>query len=466
MRSSRRSDVETTHLGLSRSRVTSDAMSGDYSRRELLKATLAGALGVSFSGWFGSLAKAAAESPKKPKACILLWMAGGPSQMDTFDLKPGHKNGGPYKEIQTAVPGIKISEHLPGVAKQMKDLAIIRGMTTAEGDHGRATQLMLTGYRPGQGGVAYPTLGAALSKELGSEENDIPNYVSLSPFRFVELDGPGFLGPQYAPLVVSGNSSDPNARANLSVEDLRPYGVDEATLEKRFKIRDFLSKQFQSKFGNASAKVHHANYEKAIRMIQNQARNAFKLDEEPAELRDKYGRNRFGQGCLLARRLVERGVAFVEVTLQDVPNVAGGWDTHGQNFDQVKALSGVLDPAWSTLMDDLRERGLLESTMIVWMGEFGRTPVINMTNGRDHFPDAWSVVLGGAGIKGGQTIGKTAPDGAEVADRPVKVAELYATICEGLGISARHENMTPEGRPIGIVDALEKAHDPIKELIG
>lgn len=460
--------ASSLNVGLARSPHTPYDRCGDYSRRELLKATLAGALGVSFSGWFGGLAKAASESAKKPKACILLWMAGGPSQMDTFDLKPGHKNGGSFKEIQTAVPGIKISEHLPGVAKQMKDLAIIRSMTTTEGDHGRGTQLMLTGYRPGTGGVSYPVLGASLSKELGNEENDIPNYVSLSPFRFVELDGPGFLGPQYAPLVVSGNSNDPQARANLSVEDLRPYGVDEATLEKRFKIRDFLAKQFQSKFGSASAKVHHANYEKAIRMIQNQARNAFKLDEESSEIRDKYGRNRFGQGCLLARRLVERGVAFVEVTLQDVPNAGAGWDTHGQNFDQVKALSETLDPAWSTLMNDLRERGLLESTMVIWMGEFGRTPVINMGNGRDHFPDAWSVVLGGAGIKGGQVIGKTAEDGAEVADRPVKVPELYATICEGLGISYKHENMTAEGRPIGIVDNSQPgvAHEPIRELVG
>jgi uncharacterized protein (DUF1501 family) len=165
----------------------------------------------------------------------------------------------------------------------------------------------------------------------------------------------------------------------------------------------------------------------------------------------------------LARRLVERGVAFVEVTLAGTPNNVIGWDTHGDNFTQVRALSEILDPAWSTLMKDLRERGLLESTMVVWMGEFGRTPKINPQNGRDHFPAAWSVVLGGAGIKGGQAIGSTSPSGEEVADRPASVADLYATICRGLGIDHTKDNISPEGRPIPLVD---REGAPIAELLG
>ena len=433
-----------------------------FSRRDLLGMSLASVLGVSFSGWLPRLARAAAESPAaRNKACILLWMGGGPSQTDTFDLKPGHANGGPFKEFQTAVDGIRISEHLPGVAKQMKDLAIIRSLTTKEGEHGLATQLMLTGYQPRQDAVRYPSLGSLLSKELGREDNDLPNFVSLSPMRMVDA---GFLGPNYSPLTVSGQSNDPSARANLSLEDLAPpRGRGETAMKNQFDILRFMQKDFAEKHTGDAVKAHEASYAKAMRMVETQARKAFELEQEKPELRDAYGRNRFGQGCLLARRLVERGVAFVEVTLSNSPTSPAGWDTHADNFTQVKALSEVLDPAWATLMNDLRDRGLLESTMVVWMGEFGRTPKINPNTGRDHFPAAWSVVLGGAKVKGGQVIGKTDAGGDAIADRPVSVADLYATICEGLGISHKKENISPEGRPIGLVD---KGGTPISELVG
>ena len=429
----------------------------DYSRRDFMKFSLASAFGVSYSGWLPRLAQAAeaAEAGTKPKAFILLWMAGGPTQTDTFDLKVGHPNGGPSKAIETAVSGIQISEHLPGVAQQMKDLAIIRSLTTAEGDHDRATRLMLTGHRPGQEGVNYPSLGSLFAKELGDESNDLPHYVSISPFRIGDAGGPGFLGPNYAPLVVSGDSSDPEARANLSIENLKaPPGVTKESMEKRFEISKFLQEDFSKRTKGPSTKSHKANFDRAMRMIETNAKGAFKLDEEPAALRDKYGRSRFGQGCLLARRLVERGVAFVEVTLD-------GWDTHADNFNAVKRNCDLLDPAWSTLMADLRERGLLESTLIVWMGEFGRTPKINTTMGRDHFPLAWSTVLGGAGIKGGQVIGDTGKAGTEVVNRPVKIADLYATMCAGIGVSPENENISPEGRPIPLVDRGGKVIEEI-----
>lgn len=425
-----------------------------FTRRDFVKLSLASAFGVSYSGWLPRLAQAA-EAGSKPKAFILLWMAGGPTQTDTFDLKVGHPNGGPSKAIETAVPGIQISEHLPGVASQMKDLAIIRSLTTTEGDHDRATRAMLTGHRPGQEGVNYPSLGSLFAKELGDETNDLPHYVSVSPFRFGDAGGPGFLGPNYAPLVVSGDSNDPEARANLSIENLKPPpGVSKESMDKRFEISKFLQDDFSNRAKGPSTKAHKANYERAMRMIATNAKGAFKLDEEPAALRDKYGRNRFGQGCLLARRLIERGVAFVEVTLE-------GWDTHTDNFNQVERLCGTLDPAWSTLMTDLRERGLLESTLIVWMGEFGRTPKINGTTGRDHFPVAWSTVLGGGGVKGGQVIGDTGKAGTEVADRPVKLPDFYATMCASIGISPDHENISPEGRPIPIVDRGGKVIEEI-----
>jgi len=425
-----------------------------FTRRDFLQLSLASSFGVSYSGWLPRLARAA-EAAGKHKSFILLWMTGGPTQTDTFDLKMGHANGGPSKAIETAVPGIQISEHLPGVAKQMKDLAIIRSLTTAEGDHDRATRLMLTGHRPGQEAVNYPSLGSLFAKELGDETNDLPHYISVSPFRFGDAGGPGFLGPNYAPLVVSGDSNDPEARANLSIENLKaPQGVSKESMEKRFEISKFLQDDFTKRAKGPSTKAHKANFDRAMRMIATNAKGAFKLDEEPAALRDKYGRSQFGQGCLLARRLVERGVAFVEVALN-------GWDTHSDNFNQVKRLSETLDPAWSTLMTDLRDRELLDSTLIVWMGEFGRTPKINGTTGRDHFPLAWSTVLGGGGIKGGQVIGNTGDAGTEVKDRPVKIADFYATMCAGIGVNPENENISPEGRPIPLVDRGGKVIEEI-----
>ncbi|MDB5336361.1 MAG: hypothetical protein JWN70_1980 [Planctomycetaceae bacterium] len=427
----------------------------DFTRRDFIQLSLASAFGVSYSGWLPRLAQAA-EGIEKPKSFILLWMAGGPTQTDTFDLKVGHPNGGPSKAIETAVPGIQISEHLPGIARQMKDFAIIRSLTTTEGDHDRATRLMLTGHRPGQEGVNYPSLGSLFAKALGDETNDLPHYVSVSPFRFGDVGGPGFLGPNYAPLIVSGDSNDPEARANLSIENLKsPPGVSKESIEKRLEISRFLQEDFAGRTKGPSTKTHKANFDRAMRMITSNAKGAFKLDEEPGALRDKYGRNQFGQGCLLARRLVERGVAFVEVTLP-------GWDTHTDNFNAVKRLSDTLDPAWSTLMTDLRERGMLESTLIVWMGEFGRTPKITEMTGRDHFPLAWSAVLGGGGIKGGQVIGDTGKAGVEVTERPVKIADFYVTMCAGIGVQPEHENMSPEGRPIPLV---ERGGKVIEELI-
>lgn len=429
---------------------------GDYSRRDLIKISLASTFGVSYSGWIGQLARAAAGA--RQRSCILLWMNGGPSQLDTFDLKPGHKNGGPYKEIATAVPGIKISEHLPGLSAHAKEMAIIRSMSSKEGDHGQATHMMLTGYRE-QEAVRYPELGSIISKELGKPDNELPNFVSISPFRFSNA-GSGFLGPQYAPLVVTGDSADPLARANMSVENLLPpKGGDPKSLQARFELLDFVQSEFSSRYRGESVTSHRANYERAVRMVKSQAKAAFKLEDESAKLRDAYGRNRFGQGCLLARRLVERDVPFVEVTLSAAP---ANWDTHSNNFELVKQLSEVLDPAWSTLITDLKERGLLETTLIVWMGEFGRTPTINPQNGRDHFPVAWSTVLAGGGVKGGQVWGNTGASGMQVEDRPVSVPDFLATICGALGIDHTKENITEEGRPIPIVD---RGHKPVVELL-
>lgn len=426
-----------------------------FSRRDLLRIATASLGGISCSGWLPKLARAT-EGKRPPKACILLWMAGGPSQMETLDPKPGHKNGGPTKAIKTSVPGIELSENLPRIAKQMNDVSLIRSMNTREGDHGRATQLMMTGYRPMGGTIEYPVLGSLVAQRLQMANAQLPGFVSIAPFRLGNL-GAGFLGPQYAPLMVSGVSNDPTTRANLTVENLDPTGIARSELSERQYLLDVMRRGAP---GNVlAARKHAAVYDQAMRMVETRGEGAFDLDEEPNELRDAYGRSRFGQGCLLARRLVERGVPFVEVTLDAAGD--GNWDSHLNNFRSVKSMCETLDPAWSTLLQDLRDRGLLESTLVVWMGEFGRTPRINPNNGRDHFPDAWSVALAGASIAGGRVIGSTTPDGMEVKDRPVSAADLFATVLEAIGVPSTAENQMGD-RPIPIVDNGV----PIKELLG
>ncbi|VTR96162.1 secreted protein containing duf1501 : Uncharacterized protein OS=Planctomyces maris DSM 8797 GN=PM8797T_09209 PE=4 SV=1: DUF1501 [Gemmata massiliana] len=424
-----------------------------FSRRDLVRMSVASAFGAAACPWLPRLA-AAADQKKTPKGCIVLWMSGGPSQMDTWDLKPGHKNGGPFKETATAVPGLRFSEHLPKLAAGAKELGIIRGMTTKEGEHGRATQLLHTGQLPSEA-VAYPALGSLMSKALGDPEHDLPGYVTVSPGGLNMSAGPGFLGPQFAPMAVSGISDNPNARANLTVDYLKPEKpVAAADQDARRQLLADLQSDFEKQHGGAAAKAHAAAYRKAQKLIDTEAKGAFKLDEEKSALRDAYGRSRFGQGCLLARRLVERGVSFVEVTLD-------GWDTHAQNFDAVKTLSATLDPAFATLVSDLKDRGMLENTLVVWMGEFGRTPLINPTAGRDHFPVAWSAVMAGAGVRGGRAIGKTSADGTKVEEKPVGAADFLATVFTAVGVDPKSENQTTDGRPI----QLAKGGAVVEELV-
>ncbi len=443
------------------------------SRRDWMRLSAAGVVSYSLSGWLGSLAANAADNPQRRRSCILLWMNGGPSQMDTFDMKPGHANGGSFKEIDTATPGIKISEHLPKVATHTERMAIIRSMSTREADHGRATYQMRTGHAPG-GPVHFPTMGALFSKEMEQPGAELPSFVSIAPYRFFSpaAYGPGFLGPEHAPLVVGegqqalipipGQRQD-NYEDSLKVQDIDlPAGVTAERSAARVKLLREMQDEFLEQRSSLSSESHKSAYQRAVTLMRSKATKAFDLSEEPAALRDRYGRNIFGQGCLLARRLVERGVPFVEVTLATVGNLALGWDTHVNNFDGVRTLSNVLDPAWSTLMDDLKDKGLLDSTMIVWMGEFGRTPRINGQRGRDHWANSWSTVLAGGGIKGGQVVGKTSADGEQVEERKVSVEDLLATVALGLGIDIKKQNHSNVGRPIRIV---EPTAQPIKEVL-
>ena len=384
--------------------------SSRFSRRQALRTLALSAAGCSVSRFLPAFAADLAADPARRRHCILLWMTGGPSQIDTFDMKPGHANGGPFKEIATAVPGMRFSEHLPQLAKHAGSLAILRGLSTKEGDHQRATELMHTGHLP-MGPIRYPTVGSALSKALARGESDLPSFVSVNPFVPYNVGSPGFLGAAHAPLTVGAQANYVNQQptptdgyATLTVDDAQPRPTYLARQQTRLELWRGLENRFLEEHPHAAAAAAHRTvYERAIRFMTGSERalEAFDLSQEPDALRQAYGRGSFGQGCLLARRLVERGVAFVEVAMSsDGNNLV--WDTHQDNFNQVQNLSAKLDAGFATLLADLKQRGLLESTTILWMGEFGRTPAITAgTTGREHFTDAWSAVLAGGGIQGG-----------------------------------------------------------------
>jgi len=417
------------------------------------------------SGWLPALAAQVADAGiRKHRSCILLWMSGGPSQMETFDPKEGHENGGPTKAIETSVPGIQVAENLPQLAQQMDDLAIVRSMSTKEGDHARATYYLRTGYLP-QGPIQYPSMGSFLGKELKNDGCDLPSFISVNPFRAFSPGAfsPGFLGPAWSPLVVSSQMGQDES-VSFEVRNLKSTAeISESQMDARLKLLSSLEHNFLASRPGNPGSSHVQSYDQAVRMMRSAAVGAFNLDAEDDALRDAYGRNPFGQGCLLARRLIEEGVSFVEVSLNGVDGVGGaGWDTHADNFDAVKALCEILDPGYATLMRDLKQRGLLEDTLVIWMGEFGRTPQINDNSGRDHWPGSWSAALGGAGVKGGQVYGATAEDGVEITDNPMSVPNLMATVCNALQVDHMNTNLSNVGRPIPLAD-----HDsePVAELL-
>jgi hypothetical protein len=435
----------------------------EFHRRDVLRSLGLGLLGTTCSGWLPALAAEVAQDPRRRRHCILLWMSGGPSQTDTFDMKPGHVNGGQFKEIATSVPGLRFSEHLPKLAEHANHLAIVRSLSTKEGDHARGTHLVRTG-KPPMGEVAYPSIACALAKELAADGSLLPNYVSVAPQLQISpaAFGPGFLGQSYAPAIVgaTGVAAAPNSQpaglADLKLDDLElPAGVDAKQAARRMELWNTLERKFLAGRSGASFDAHNALYRKAADMMRPEVRAAFDLSSEPDEVRRRYGTGIFGQGCLLARRLVERGVPFVEVGLGD----GLGWDTHADNFTQVRRLSGELDSGWATLMTELQERGLLESTTILWASEFGRTPAINSTAGRDHFPAAWTCVFAGGGIRGGQAYGRTGADGTTVEENKVGIGDVLATLCQALGVEPELENITLD-RPIKLAEGT-----PIADIL-
>jgi hypothetical protein len=388
----------------------------------------------------------AGELKKQQKHCILLWLAGGASQLETWDPKPGAPTGGPFRAIPTSVPGIHISELMPQMAKRMKHTCIIRSLNTRNGDHGGAAQLMMRGRRD-EPSLKYPDLGAVLARELGQADSQVPDYVSFyfaTEGRRMAPGSAGFLGARYASMELYTSMIPENIR--------RLDGINDLDHKQRGELRDLLSKQFAHGRSSSSLGSHAEAYQRVHGLMASE--KLFDVSQEPPMIRDKYGPSLFGEQVLVARRLIEAGVPFVRVG-------RAWWDSHAQNFETHLELTPELDHVMATLLDDLQDRGLLEHTLVITLAEFGRTPQINPGLGRDHFATAWSATLSGCGIQGGSVYGKTDAKGEHVVEGEIGAAELFATIYRALGIN-HQKNYYVGSRPIPLTEPGTK---PIKAVL-
>lgn len=418
-------------------------------RRGFLGGALAGAAATSANMAAMDLLREpalAGEMKRKEKRVILLWLAGGASQLETWDPKPGRPTGGPFAAIPTAATGVHISELLPEMAKRMQHTALIRSLNTKDGSHGSGAQLMHLGRRD-EPTIKYPDLGAVLARELGRIDSKVPDYVSFytaTEGRGNAVGQSGFLGARYAPMFLTTDSKPENLGRLPSLSD-----VDH---RQRADLRDFLSKRFARLRDNAALGSHNEAYARVRGLMASES--LFDISREPEKIRERYGHTLFGQQALVARRLVEAGTPFVKVS-------RAWWDSHGQNFETHLELVSELDRVMSALLDDLQARGLLEHTLVITLAEFGRTPKINGSLGRDHFASAWSASLSGCGVRGGSVFGKTDADGQTVVEGQIGAAELFATIYQALGIDHQKEYYLGS-RPLPLTDAET---EPVHEVL-
>jgi len=392
------------------------------------------ALSIPATNFTNTILANSSDLKKRHKSAILLWMSGGPSTIDIWDLKSGGVTGGPFRPIDTNADGVQICEHLPLLAKNMDKLSIIRNMSTREADHGRGRYYMHTGYVPSPT-IDYPSYGSVISHELIDQipELEIPPFVSVGGGSV----GPGFLGMSYAPFVVDSNGN---------IRDLN-MGIDQNRLNQRLTMLKSIEDQFISQKRGDFASDHMKVLSKTVKLMTSPQMEAFKVAKEPTEVRERYGNTGFGRGCLMARRLVEAGVPFIEVDL-------GGWDNHANIFPTLENQKfPEMDKAMSALIEDLDSRGLLQDTAIIWMGEFGRTPNINGNAGRDHWARSWSVVVGGADFKTGIAIGQTSEDGKQVIGEAYTSQDLMASVLRSLGISLETTFTSKNGRPMKIANS-------------
>ncbi len=394
----------------------------------------AAALAAPATAFTNTLLANAPDMQKRHKAAILLWMGGGPSTMDIWDLKPGAATGGPFRQISTSADGVAISEHMPMMAQNMHQMAIVRSMSTREADHMRGRYYMHTGYVPNPN-VEHPSYGAVIAHELASQvpHLEIPPFVSVGGGSV----GPGFLGMTWAPFVVESSGRVRNL----------DMGIDQARVNQRLQMLATIEKRFIGENRGGSAEDHAKVLDRTVKLMTSDQMQAFKVDQEPEAVRERYGNTGFGKGCLMARRLVEQGVPFIEVDL-------GGWDNHQGIFATLADNKlPELDQAMSALVEDLVQRGLYDDTAVIWMGEFGRTPNINGDGGRDHWARSWSVVVGGAGFRRGVVVGETSSDGREIVTEPYSSQDLMASVLKSLGISLETTFTAANGRPMKIANS-------------
>jgi len=410
-------------------------------RRSLLKSSLVTASGAPLMNWgglFNSDANAASAG-KRHKHCILIWLNGGCSQFETFDMKIGRPTGGLFRDISTNVAGTRVCELMPNIAQRMDKLAVIRSMRTSQIDHSGGIYLMHTGYQQNTP-VRFPEIGAIVAKYCGAQESDLPNFVKISSNGNA---GSGILGPRYSPFGLDKDGRLPTfseSRLDTPIEN------------RRHSLRDFMEQSFAGSHQADPVRMHRESYDRASR-LQN-VRQAFAVDAEWDKYRDRYGDTKLGRRLLTARCLVEAGVSFVEVG-------QSGYDTHADNFKGHKAKVPTCDQGWAALLDDLEERGLLQDTLVVWMGEIGRTPRINNRSGRDHYVRSWSTALAGGGIKGGLVYGESDKDGLDVKDSPVTEGDFFATVYTSLGIDPLTENFAGL-RPIPLAPF---GHNVVQDLL-
>ena len=409
-----------------------------WSRRELLALLARAGVGLVVAPPLLSLlgAQAAAQESSgrpNPKRLIVLWLDGGPSHLDTFDPKPGTPGGGPFRTLPTDVAGWSFCEHLPRMAARAARLTVVRSLHSKEGSHARARQLLHWGYTPNPS-VAFPSLGAMVAHEIGDLEHDLPAFVQL----LGEPWGAGYLGVEAAPYLIA----DPTSR----LENLTRNGaIDAERAAQRDELLALLDGDFARRGGARVVHEQSVQRRRARTLMESKLLPALDLRREPDAVRDRYGRGKFGQGVLMARRLIESGVAAVEVSLE-------GWDTHKDNFNRTKALCGELDPAFAALLDDLTERGLLDDTLVLCVGEFGRTPEILAGDGRNHWTNAYSAVLAGCGVPAGRAVGATDERGAQIVERPIAIADLFATFAQLLGFDGSRKFQASTNRPVTLVD--------------
>ncbi len=417
----------------------------DMSRRQFVANTAKTMLGVSFMPSLMSSDVIAAGSGGKAENCIFLYMSGGMTHMDTFDPKPGADTQGNTKAIDTAVAGIKLAEYLPSLAKQFKDIALVRSMNQKTADHRQSRYWMHTSYAP-RATIVHPSMGPWAQTLLGKRLETLPDSVVIGAGG--EHPGAGFFGPALSPLPI-GNPDEGIKNVTAA--------VDSSSFKKRLDLMNEFDASFRRKFEHEEVKAYTDFYDETLRLMQSEDLEAFDLKKESDDTRRKYGMNSFGQGVLLAKRLVKNGVRFIEVDY-------GGWDMHNNLWDEIPDRAGNLDMAIGSLIEDLKAEGLFEKTLICLGTEFGRTPRINANGGRDHHPRAFSAMFAGGGIQGGQVFGKSDDKGIAVEEDPVEPKDFNATIAYAMGIPLDKVVYSPSGRPFLVAGHVADPKDPSKVL--